>query len=64
MVLVQSCDYNNPEDLVRAKKILDVLMIPHFQYILKNLIRTYIFLHKTELGNNLANILDYFYIQY
>lgn len=64
MILVQSCDYNNPEDLMRAQKIMEVLTIPRYEYILKNLIKIYCFASKTDLGDNLANILEYFNYQY
>ena len=64
MVLLQSCDYNNPEDLIRAKKILDVLLQPRYQYILKNLIRIYIFSGKSDMGDNFAQLLDYFNVEY
>lgn len=64
MILLQSCDYNNPEDLMRAQKIMQVLTIPRYEYILKNLIKIYCFANKTDLGDNLASILDYFNYQY
>ena len=64
MVLVQSTDYNNPEDLIRAQKILEILSQPRYEYILKNLIKIYCFSSKSDMGDNLINILDYFDYQY
>lgn len=64
MILLQSCHYNHPEDLMRAEKIMKVLTIPRYEYILKNLIKIYCFSTKTELGENLKSILEYFDYQY
>ncbi|MEE9451577.1 MAG: Dot/Icm T4SS effector AnkH/LegA3 [Gammaproteobacteria bacterium] len=57
-VLFQSCDYRNPEDLIRAEKILAVLTEPDYRYVLDNYIQTYCVRRLTVKGNNLLHILD------
>lgn len=64
MILVQGCHYSSPEDLIRAKKILDILMLPQYEYILKNLIKVYCYSNKSDDGQNLMHILDYYNYAY
>lgn len=57
-VLVQKCHYDVPRELHRAEKILPLLAIPEYQYILQSYIKVYIDNNKTEDGENLLHLLD------
>lgn len=57
-VLFQSCDYRKPKDLKRAEKILSILTLPDYDYILKSYLQTYSMRRLTKRGNNLLHILD------
>lgn len=58
-VLFQCCDHNNARDLERAEKILTILTIPEYEYILKSYLKVYWKKGKTLPGNNLMHLLEY-----
>lgn len=58
-VLFQCCDHNNVKDLERAEKILTILTIPEFEYVLKSYLKVYWKKGKTLPGNNLMHLLEY-----
>jgi len=57
LVLFQTCNYTNPEDEARTKKILGLLNRPEYQYILKIYLNVY---GKTKSGENLQHLIDIF----
>lgn len=57
-VLFQACDYNNPHHVVRAEKILTILTLPNYYYILQSYLETYCVKRLTRRGNNLLKLLD------
>jgi len=57
-ILFQACDYNNPKDVERAQKILPILRLPEFEYILKTYLRVYSEQETTAQGKNLLQLLD------
>ncbi|WP_133140895.1 Dot/Icm T4SS effector AnkH/LegA3 [Legionella genomosp. 1] len=57
-VLYQSCDYSNPHHLMRAEKILTLLTLPDYYYILRSYLEEYCITRLTRRGNNLLKILD------
>lgn len=57
-VLFQSCDYQNVKDLMRSEKILSILTISEYRYILQSYLQTYCVDRLTKRGNNLLHILD------
>lgn len=57
-VLFQACDYNNPQHLIRAEKILKVLTEPAYRYVLNSYINTYCVKRLTKKGKNLLQLLD------
>lgn len=58
VVLFQACDYDNAHHVVRAEKILSVLTLPEYHYILKSYLETYCVKRLTRRGNNLLKLLD------
>lgn len=54
-ILVQRCNKNIKKHLERAKKIINILMIPNFQFILRNYIIVY---NKTSAGKTGKNIIS------
>ena len=58
-VLFQACDASQPKHLERAEKILKILTLPEFEYILKSYYAVYCTQRLTRLGNNLLKILDF-----
>lgn len=57
-ILFQKCNYQIPRDLEKAEKILSVLTIPEYQYVLKSYLKIYWRDRHTEVGRNLVNLLD------
>lgn len=59
-VLFQGCHYPNKEDMHRAEKILKILILPNYKYVLQSYVNVYCEKRLTVLGNNLLKILDDF----
>lgn len=57
-VLFQSCDYANAHHVLRAEKILTILTLPDYYYILKSYLEIYCVQRLTRKGNNLLKLLD------
>ncbi|MFI4963406.1 MAG: ankyrin repeat domain-containing protein, partial [Legionellales bacterium] len=57
-VLFQACNYDNAHHVVRAEKILSILMIPEYYYILNSYLEAYCVKRLTKKGNNLLKLLD------
>lgn len=57
-VLFQSCDASLAHHLARAEKILAVLKLPEYKYILESYLKIYCVDTLTKKGNNLLKILD------
>lgn len=57
-VLFQACDHNNTAHLDRAEKILSILTLEDYYYVLKSYLDEYCVKRLTRKGNNLLKILD------
>jgi hypothetical protein len=57
-VLFQACDAKYPKHLERAEKILSILVLPDYDYILNSYLEEYCIKRLTKRGNNLLKILD------
>ena len=57
-VLFQSCDATNSTHLKRAEKILTILTLPDYRYILQSYLDMYCVKRLTRKGNNLLKLLD------
>ena len=57
-VLFQACDYANRQDVLRAEKILSILTLPQYYYVLESYLEIYCVKRLTRRGNNLLKILD------
>ncbi|MBN9226078.1 MULTISPECIES: Dot/Icm T4SS effector AnkH/LegA3 [Legionella] len=57
-VLYQACNYENKRHLEMAEKILRILTLPDYEYILKSYLEEYCIKRLTKKGNNLLKILD------
>jgi len=57
-VLFQACNAALPHHLARAEKILTILALPEFKYILNSYLTIYCVNTLTKKGNNLLKILD------
>ena len=57
-VLFQSCDDRNALHLKRAEKILTILTLPEYYYILQSYLDIYCIKRLTRKGNNLLKLLD------
>jgi len=57
-ILFQSCDADNPLHLKRAEKILPILTIPDYAYIMQSYLTHYCEKRLTPRGNNLLKLLD------
>lgn len=57
-VLFQSCDHNNTQHLHRAEKILSIMTLPEYYYVLKSYLDEYCIKRLTRRGNNLLKLLD------
>lgn len=63
-VLFQRCKYPLPKDLQRAEKILDVLSLPEYRYIIESYIKVFHKKERTKEGENLLKLLEYFDVNY
>ena len=57
-VLYQSCDDSIDEHVTRAEKILKILTLPEYYYILQSYLDVYCIKQLTRKGNNLLKLLD------
>lgn len=57
-VLFQSCNYRNNHHVLRAEKILTILTLPDYYYILESYLNEYCIKRLTRRGNNLLKLLD------
>ncbi len=57
-VLFQACDDSNSDHVTRAEKILTILTLPDYYYILQSYLDTYCIKRLTRKGNNLLKLLD------
>lgn len=57
-ILFQACDYGNSHHLSRAEKILTILTLPDYYYILQSYLEEYCVKQLTRKGNNLLKLLD------
>jgi hypothetical protein len=57
-VLFQSCDHGVDEHIVRAEKILTILTLPDYYYVLDSYLDIYCIKQLTRKGNNLLKLLD------
>lgn len=58
-ILFQQCNYLIPKAIERAEKMLPILTIPEYQYILKTYLEIYWKQRKTRAGHNLVQLLDF-----
>lgn len=59
-ILFQSCDYEDEKDMLRAEKIVKILIQEPYYYILRSYLDIYCVRRLTFKGNNLLKILDDF----
>lgn len=57
-VLFQACDYSKSHHVERAEKILTILTLPDYYYVLKSYLDAYCVKRLTRRGNNLLKLLD------
>lgn len=57
-VLFQACDNSNSHHVLRAEKILTILTLPDYYYILESYLKSYCIKRLTRKGNNLLKLLD------
>lgn len=57
-VLFQSCDASLPHHLARAEKILSILSMNEYKYILESYLKIYCVNGLTKKGNNFLKVLD------
>ena len=57
-VLFQACDHGVRHHLERAEKILNIMTLPDYYYVLKSYLDEYCIKRLTRKGNNLLKILD------
>ena len=57
-ILFQACDYAKESDVARAEKLLTILTLPNYYYILQSYLEIYCVKRLTERGNNLLKLLD------
>ena len=57
-VLFQTCDASIPEHVGRAEKMLTILTLPQYYYILQSYLDIYCVKKLTRHGNNLLKLLD------
>lgn len=58
-ILFQQCDHENPQDVMRAEKMLPILTNPDYLYILKSYLEIYWKRKRTKAGLNLLQMLEY-----
>lgn len=59
-ILFQKCRYPRERDLAVAEKIMPILMLPEFEYLLRNYFQIYYRRGGTQSGKNLRHLLRYF----
>lgn len=57
-ILFQTCNFGNDVHLKRAEKIIKILMIPEFSYVLRSYLEAYCVRQLTPRGNNLLKFLE------
>ncbi len=57
-ILFQTCDDRRFRDIERAEKILKILTLPDYYYVLKSYLDIYCIKRLTRRGNNLLKLLD------
>lgn len=57
-VLFQASDYEKRQDVLRAEKMLTILTLPAYYYVLESYLEVYCVKRLTRRGNNLLKILD------
>ncbi|BCA94563.1 hypothetical protein TUM19329_09240 [Legionella antarctica] len=57
-VLFQACDHGIALHLERAEKILSIMILPEYYYVLKSYLDEYCIKRLTRKGNNLLKLLD------
>lgn len=57
-ILVQQCNYDIHKDVERAERMMPILMLPEYQYVLKSYLKIYWQQRQTLAGKNLIQILD------
>lgn len=57
-ILFQACQYGIERDFVRADKIIKILTLPQYKYILQSYLDHYVVRRLTKRGNNLLNLLE------
>ncbi|MFI4918406.1 MAG: Dot/Icm T4SS effector AnkH/LegA3 [Legionellales bacterium] len=57
-ILFQACDYGKAQHVDRAEKILNILTLPDYYYVLKSYLDEYCIKRLTKKGNNLLKLLD------
>jgi hypothetical protein len=57
-VLFQACDHGVRHHVERAEKILSILILPDYYYVLKSYLEEYCIKRLTRKGNNLLKLLD------
>ena len=57
-VLFQACDHGIVLHLERAEKILSIMTLPDYYYVLKSYLDEYCIKRLTRKGNNLLKLLD------
>jgi hypothetical protein len=57
-ILLQQCDYGEVENVAFVNRIVDVLLIPQYHYVLKSYIDAYCRPKMTDAGKNLLNLLE------
>lgn len=57
-VLFQSCDHGNALHVERAEKILSIVNLPDYYYVLRSYLEEYCIKRLTRRGNNLLKLLD------
>lgn len=57
MILLQRCRATNKREVVRAQKILNVLTLPDYNFILRSLIRVYCTKAAGDIGKNFTELL-------
>ena len=57
-VLFHACDHEQDEHIKRAEKILAILTLPDYYYVLQSYLETYCVKRLTRKGNNLLKLLD------
>lgn len=57
-ILFQTCNFGNKVHLKRAEKIINILMLPEFSYVLRSYLEAYCVRQLTPRGNNLLKFLE------